>query len=268
MLDQAFGMGKGAALARKFALRLAPRLVPRLAKGALDALLPPRCLACAAPVDAPHRLCGRCWAETDFIVPPLCAVCGLPFDVDPGEDALCGACAAARPDFDRARAALRYGGVARNLVLRLKHADRTDLAPALARWMAAAGEALLAEADVIAPVPLHRLRLFARRYNQAALLAARVARLSERPFAPDLLRRTRRTPSQAGLSRSARLRNQRGAFAVRARYADRVQGARVVLIDDVMTTGATVAACARTLKRAGAARIDVLTLARVVAGAG
>ncbi len=256
MLEQVSARGRGAALAR------------RLAAGALDALLPPRCLACAAPVDAPHRLCGRCWAEADFIVPPLCAVCGLPFDIDPGEEALCGSCAALRPDFDRARAALRYGGVARTLALRFKHADRTDLAPALSRWMVGAGRALLTEADVIAPVPLHRLRLFARRYNQAAVLAAAVARLSERPFAPDLLRRTRRTPSQAGLSRSARIRNQRGAFAVRSRYAGRIRGARVVLIDDVMTTGATAGACARALRRAGAARIDVLTLARVVAGAG
>ncbi len=240
----------------------------RLAGAALDALLPPRCLACGAVVAEAHRLCGPCWAGADFIAAPHCALCGLPFDVDPGAGALCGECAVARPPFDRARAALRYGGVARTLVLRLKHADRTDLAPALGRWMARAGAAMLEDADMVAPVPLHRWRLFARRYNQAAVLAAAVARQSGRPFVPDLLRRTRRTPSQAGLSRRARTVNLRGAFAVRARRRAALAGARVVLVDDVMTTGATVAACARVLRRAGAARVDVLTLARVVVGDG
>ena len=134
--------------------------------------------------------------------------------------------------------------------------------------MAGSGAALLADADMVAPVPLHRRRLFARRYNQAAILAAAIARQSGRPFVPDLLRRTRRTPSQAGLSRRARALNLRGAFAVPDRRRDRAAGARVVLVDDVMTTGATAAACARALRRAGVARVDVLTLARVVSGNG
>ena len=231
---------------------------------ALDALLPPRCLACAAAVDVPGRLCAGCWSAVDFIAPPQCALCGFPFDYDEGADVLCGACIASPPAFDRARSVLRYSGVARDLVLGFKHRDRTHAAPPFAQWMERAGEALLADADAVAPVPLHRFRLFTRRYNQAALLARELARLCDLPFAPDLLARTRHTRSQAGLSRRGRIENVRGAFAVR-RVED-VRGRRIVLVDDVMTTGATAGACAAVLKRAGALGVDVLSLARVVPG--
>ena len=241
----------------------APR---RWLTAALDALLPPRCLACAAAVDIPGRLCPGCWAAVDFIAPPYCAGCGFPFDFDEGPDALCGACMREPPAFDRARAALRYNDVGRGLVLGFKYRDRTHAAIAFAAWMARAGGALVTGADAVAPVPLHRLRLFTRRYNQAALLAREVGRLAGARFVPDLLERTRATPSQAGLSRSARFANVRGAFAVRRRHRGRVAGGRVLLIDDVMTTGATAGACAATLKRAGAERVDVLVLARVAPG--
>ncbi len=227
-----------------------------------DALLPARCLACGTIVDAPGRLCAACWAAVDFIAPPYCARCGFPFDVDEGPDALCGACMREEPAFDRARAAVIYRDVGRGLVLGFKYRDRTHSAAAFAGWMARAGGELLDGADAVVPVPLHRLRLFARRYNQAALLAREIARLAGAPFAPYVLARTRRTPSQGGLTRAARIANVRGAFAVRRPVA----GGRIVLVDDVMTTGATAAACARTLKRAGARRVDVLALARVVPG--
>ncbi len=232
----------------------------------VDALLPPRCLACTAAVDSPGRLCPRCWSGVDFITPPHCAVCGFPFDFDEGEDALCGACIGKRPPFDRARSVLCFNGAARDLVHGFKYRDQTHAAPALAAWLARAGGDLLADADAITPVPLHRWRLFARRFNQAALLAREVARGAGKAFAPDLLARTRWTRSQIGLKGRARIENVRGAFAVRRRRRDRVADARIVLVDDVMTTGATVAACARTLKRGGARRVDVLTLARVVRG--
>ncbi len=230
----------------------------------LDALLPPQCLACAAPVDRTDRLCAPCWTGVNWIDEPLCVACGLPFDYDVGSGALCGACMARRPAYARARAVMRYDEHSRSLLLAFKHADRTQAAPAFGAWMARAGEPLLAQADVVAPVPLHRLRLLSRRYNQAALLARATARAGGVAVAPDLLKRTRRTPSQAGLSLAGRRENVRGAFALRRGREGLVEGRRVVLIDDVMTTGATVEACARMLSRAGALGVDVLTLARVV----
>jgi ComF family protein len=234
----------------------------------LDIVLPPRCLKCGTTVDSVGVLCAGCWPGVAFLAPPQCAACGLPFELDLGPAALCGACAGERPVFERARAAFRYDDDSKDLVLRFKHADRTDSAPAFARWMTRAGEALLAEADLVAPVPLHWLRLFARRYNQAAVLASELGRLSGKPAVNDLLVRRRRTPSQGGLGALARHRNVAGAFAVAAHRRPRLQDKRVLLIDDVLTTGATVSACAGVLLRAGARAVDVLTLARVVRIAG
>ncbi|MFQ5985076.1 MAG: ComF family protein [Alphaproteobacteria bacterium] len=238
-------------------------VLPRGVAAVLDALLPPRCLACQAAVDGPGRLCPACWRDIDFIAPPYCGACGFPFDFDAGEGALCGDCASQAPAFDRARAALRYGGAARKLILGFKHGDRTHAAPAFAGWMVRVGADLVDGADLVVPVPLHRRRLFARRYNQAALLALAIGRLSALRVVPDLLVRVRPTPSQAGRNRRRRFENVRGAFAVRARYRAGVEGRRVLVVDDVLTTGATVGACANTLKRAGAARVNVVTLARV-----
>jgi ComF family protein len=234
----------------------------------LDIVLPPRCLKCAATVDANGALCARCWSEVGFLAQPHCAACGLPFEFDLGADALCGACAREPPVFERARAAFRYEDASKDLILRFKHADRTDSAPAFARWMARAGAALLAEADLIAPVPLHWMRLFVRRYNQAALLTSALARLSGKPAVNDLLVRRRRAPSQGGLGAAARRRNVAGAFAVHPRHRDLVEDRRVLLVDDVLTTGATVSACAAVLLRAGARAVDVLTLARVARSGG
>lgn len=236
----------------------------RAAVAALGVILPPRCLACGDTVRDPGTLCTACWGRLTFLAQPCCAVCGYPFEFDAGPGAICGGCAASPPVFARARAALRYDEASRGLILALKHGDRTDSAPALARWMAGTGRELLRDAALVAPVPLHRLRLLARRYNQAALLARVVAERGERPCIADLLERRRRTPSQGRLSGSARARNVRGAFAVNPARAALLAGRRVLLVDDVLTTGATVEACARTLLRGGAEAVDVLTLARVV----
>lgn len=244
-------------------------LARRAAFGLVDAVLPPVCLSCNAMVGQGGGLCAACWARIDWLGPPACACCGLPFAHDPGSDGggdgvLCGACIRRRPAFDRARAAFAYDEASRGLVLAFKHADRTQAAPEFGAWLARAGAALLPEADLLVPVPLHWTRLLTRRYNQSALLALALGRIAGRPVAPDLLRRVRRTPSQQGLDRSGRQRNVHRAFRIAPRSAHRLAGARVLLVDDVFTTGATLEECARALLAAGAEAVDALTLARVV----
>lgn len=234
----------------------------QIGRGVVDAVLPPRCLACGETVDEPDALCGRCWGGITFFGPPWCAGCGLPFPHPMGEDAVCADCARGRRSWDRARAVLRYDKNSRRLILGLKHADHTHLAGAFGRWMHRAGGEVLAGADLVVPVPLHWTRLAQRRYNQAALLAHAIRSAGGPPVAPDWLLRRRRTPSQGHLGPTARQRNVRGAFAMRP--GRDIAGKRVVVIDDVMTTGATVDECARVLKRAGAASVGVLTLARAL----
>ncbi|WP_231712398.1 ComF family protein [Vineibacter terrae] len=236
----------------------------RYGRAALDVLLPPQCLSCSAAVDMPGMLCAACWSRIAFITPPLCACCGIPFEVDAGPDTLCAACMAKRPRYRRARAAFAYTDESRRLVLMFKHADRLDPAPTFGRWLAQAGAVLLADADLIAPVPLHRWRLLWRRYNQSAELARALAGHGPARVVPDLLVRHRRTPSQVALNARERRRNVAGAFRVHSHHRDAVRDKTVLLIDDVLTTGATVEACARALLLAGAAAVDVLTLARVV----
>jgi ComF family protein len=237
-----------------------------VARTLLDAVLPPLCLGCGEIVGETGTLCATCWSKQAFLGPPHCARCAWPFpaDADAGPDALCGACLAHPPRYRRARAVLVYDQPSRALVLPFKHGDRTDMAAAYAAWMVRAGAELLAETDLIAPVPLHWRRLFTRRYNQAVLLAKGIAKRSGKALAPDLLRRVRWTGSQAGLRATERRDNVRRAFAVHPRWADRIDGKSVLLVDDVLTTGATVEACALALRRAGASHVDVLTLARVV----
>lgn len=246
----------------------APHLpdVARVVARTLDILFPPRCLKCGGELEATGALCAACWPQIRFIAPPQCACCGLPFAYDVGAGALCGPCLQDPPDFDRARSVFVYDEVSRDLILKFKHADATDAAPGYGRWLARAGAELLADADFIVPVPLHRRRLFARRYNQAALLAHAVAHETGRVAAPDALVRIKKTQPHVDMGRSARLRNVAGAFAVHHRWLGALVGAKIVLIDDVFTTGATVSSCARVLRAAGALRVDVLTLARVVSG--
>jgi len=238
--------------------------VGKLAAAVLDALLPPQCLGCGALVGGGGVLCPSCWETVTFLSPPQCEACGLSFEYDPGKGALCGACVREKPIYDRARAAIIYNDASRRLVLSFKHGDRTDAAPAFGAWLARAGRDVLADAGLMAPVPLHWSRLFTRRYNQSALLTQALGRVSEVPVSLDLLIRRRRTPSQGRLSPSARRRNVRGAFAVRKSKIPLIEGKRVLLVDDVLTTGATASACARALLSGGAAAVDVLTLSRVV----
>ncbi|MEE4120274.1 MAG: double zinc ribbon domain-containing protein [Paracoccaceae bacterium] len=231
----------------------------------IEAIYPPHCLACAEPVGSDGALCPACWREAQFLGGTLCDTCGVPLPGEPdGGPLACDECLATPRPWSAGRAALAYTGTGRRLALSLKNADRTDLPGAAALWMARAGRNLLAGDPLVAPVPLHWIRLFHRRYNQSALLSAALARAEGLEHCPDLLTRRRATPSQDGRARDARFANLEGAITVGPRRRVRVSGRTVLLVDDVMTSGATLAAAAEACRAAGAADVRVLALARVL----
>lgn len=230
---------------------------------AADFVMPPLCMSCREPVASHDALCPGCWSGVDFIRPPLCDRLGLPMPFDTGGVMISAAAAADPPPYGRARAVAQYAGVMRTLVHDLKFRDRHDARRLFGRWLAESGAELIADAEVVVPVPLGRWRLLGRRFNQAAILAQEVARLGGLGFEPTALVRTRATETQVGLTRMERRRNVSGAFAVVPARKAALAGRKVLLIDDVVTTGATVAACTRALRRAGAIDVDVLALALV-----
>lgn len=233
----------------------------------LDQLYPPVCLNCEAPIADSNGLCGACFAKLRPITAPLCPVLGLPFEVSLGPDTISAEAIAEPPPFGRARAAVIYNEVARTLVSRLKYGDRPELAQFCARLMAGAGHELWGADALLVPVPLHPSRHRERRYNQSGELAAAIGKLAGVAVDPHLVRRTKRTRQQVGLSQDGRARNVAGAFAVHPDLLVRLRGRRVVLVDDVYTTGSTVKAVTRTLLRGGAGQVDVISFARVVIGA-
>ncbi len=225
--------------------------------------LPPRCPGCGEVVEADHRFCADCWRGLTMIAPPWCAACNLPFEFDRGPHALCAPCLAEAPVHDGVRAAVSYGATARTLVLRLKYGGRTSHAATAARLMA---RHLPDGADMLIPVPLHRWRIWARGFNQAALIARGLAAASGVPVESGLLRRVKATPVLRGLGPRGRAKAVAGAFALAPGARERVKGRSVVLVDDVYTSGATTDACVRVLKRAGAGRVTISCWARVIAG--
>jgi ComF family protein len=238
------------------------RLADCAARMVADFLLPPQCLACREQVMEPASLCARCWGGLSFLTEPCCDRNGIPFAFDPGDGIFSAAALAHPPLWDRARAAVRFDDQSRRLVHDLKYRDRHEVAALMGRLMAVAGRALLAESALVVPVPLFRWRLWRRRYNQSALLARKLAQ-ADLPFRPDVLLRTRRTAAQVGLGHRERRANVRGAFAVPDALRGDIAGRTVLLVDDVITSGATANACAAALKAAGAARVNVLAFALV-----
>lgn len=231
----------------------------------LDFALPPRCPGCGAVTAEPHRFCLACWSSLRFLGEPCCACCALPFAFGEGESVLCGACLAEPPAFDRLRAAVAYGEVSRKVALKLKYGGRPGVAETIARFIARhveAGE----EGALLVPVPLHRWRIWRRGYNQSALIAAALAGRTGLEMKLDLIERVKATPPLREMSPAERRKAVRGAFRIAPRHRPGLKGKAILLIDDVYTSGATANACARVLKRAGAARVNILCWARVVRG--
>lgn len=230
----------------------------------LNLLFPAYCPFCDTEVGEAGNICATCWNNLNFIADPKCNQCGFPFDHAQGQGALCAACLVNPPAFDKAIAVLEYDDQSKPLILEFKHGDRTDRACSFASWMHRAAETSLPSNAVIIPVPLHPFRLVKRRYNQAALLARELSRVGVGTFVPNLLIRKKHTSSQGGKSPRARHLNVQGAFNIHPKWKAKLKNTHVVLIDDVYTTGATVNACAKALKKNGARSVTVLTLSRVV----
>lgn len=227
-------------------------------------LFPPACPGCGCHVAESGTVCSQCWMQLQFLTPPCCPVMGIPFRFDMGDGFLSGEALSRPPPFDHARAVVEHKGLARNLVTRLKYGNRTELASWMAKWMLRAGDDLVEGADLVIPVPLHRWRFWLRGYNQSAELARVIARIRGKSFFPEGLVRKKYTRPQVGLDAKAREKNVRSVFMVPRKYKPRLKGRHVILVDDVYTTGATVKAATRVLKRAGATRVDILTFSRVV----
>lgn len=238
--------------------------VARAGTWVLDRLVPPASVISGQPLASGRGITAEEWARLRHITAPCCAQCGLPFPYDMGVGAICLACTAEAPAFSSARAAVAYDEGSKPLILGFKHADRTEAAPLMAQMMMQVGSDLLTGVDAILPVPLHPLRLLSRRYNQAALLAQHVSRQTHTAYWPDTLRRVKTTGSQGQKTRQQRFDNVRGAFAIVPRAKQQVRGKTLLLVDDVMTTGATVSACARACLKAGATSVRVLTFARAL----
>lgn len=243
-----------------------PAAFSTLLTAALDLLLPPRCAGTGEIVDRQGMVSPAFWNELSFIEKPFCVTCGTPFHFETPDGSLCAACMETEPDFDQARAAVVYNDASRRLVLNFKYGDRLQAVDTFLPWMTRVGAELIAQSDILVPVPLHARRLWQRRFNQSALLALALAKRCGKTCLPNALLRRRHTAPQKGLDRNARRRNVRNAFVLNPRADENVRGKNILLVDDVLTSGATLNECARVLKKSGAKKVFVLTIARVARG--
>lgn len=231
---------------------------------ALQLIYPSQCLTCDEMTETDFALCGSCWAETPFLGGTVCDKCGVPLPGDADDAVFCDDCMTLARPWSKGRAAVSYSGNARKMVLQLKHADRIDLAGPAAGWMAQAAAPLILPRMIVAPVPLHWRRLLKRRYNQSALLSKELAKILSLDHCPDLLVRDKRTKPMDGMTVSDRFDMLNDAIHVHKKRTDRIENRPVLLIDDVMTSGATLAATAEACLAAGASHVNVLVLARVM----
>lgn len=228
----------------------------------LDFLFPPECPICQNPVSDPLSICPECFKKIKFITPPLCEICGRPFEFEVYGKTVCGKCLQKKPVYDKARSAFLYDSFSKQLILPFKYSDRTDLAPLLGQFLIRAGAELLDQSDLIVPVPLNRWRLMKRKYNQAGILGKIISKKTGIPFSPFVLKRLRATKSQERLREKDRIKNVRNAFIIKNNKL--IKNKKILLIDDVLTTGATVNECAKILKRNGAKSVYVLTVAHTL----
>ncbi len=230
----------------------------------LNLILPPRCIKCRNIVEKSGGLCSYCWSKIEFITKSNCSICGFPFEYDMGVDTPCAACIAKKPPYDKAVAVFIYNDKSSDLITYFKYGDKIHAASTFAELMYNKCRDQIDDADIIIPVPLHPKRLLRRRYNQSALISNHINRLSGVDTIPDLMSRKKNNVPQASLSKKERLQNVKGAFSIKKKYINILQNKNIILIDDVMTTGATVSECAKVLKKSGASKVEIITLAKTV----
>ena len=234
----------------------------QFAKTFLNIICPPVCPICGEAVDEPHCLCQKCYQKLHFITKPCCSVCGRPFEYQGLENMICATCMKKAPSFSMARSALEYDDFSKQLVLAFKHGDRTELTPLFVKFLMQADPEIFQNVDLIMPVPLHWTRRLKRKYNQSALLGKALGRKMGLPYSEKYLKRVRRTESQGKKKQKERQKNVKNAFLTI--HSDQIRGKTVLLVDDVMTTGATLNECAKVLKKEGVKDIKVITLYRVI----
>lgn len=229
----------------------------------IEMIYPTRCLACGSETSNERGLCMECWKETHFATGQVCDSCGVPVQETDVEPSYCDQCVSTPPAWDQGRCSVLYEGSGRKLALLLKHSDRLDLVPEMGKWMHQSAKSIIDTDMIIAPVPLHRLRLLRRRFNQASVLAQKIAQINGSKPSVDLLCRIKPTEMQKGMDRESRFRNLSASIILNRRYQEQMNGKSVLLVDDVMTTGATLSSCAETCRQAGAKKVNTIVFARV-----